>query len=411
MDMTMEQLKAHTVANVKEYVGSKDVTDVIEAAVTKAMETSKSAGPPEWATALWGKQPQAPAVRQKGEAFARYIRAAVQSKNDPERGRDLLAKWGDKDLADAMTKGMLAGSPTAGGFLVPEQFSTDVIELLRPQSVIRRLGPVTVQMPNGNLSIPKITSGATGYYVGEAANITPSQLVTGQVKLSFKKLAAIVPVSNDLLRYSSPGADAIIRDDAVRAIAQAENSNFIRGDGTGGGPRGLRYWINASNQIKGVTAVALATVVSDLGKCVQALMANNIPFTRPAWIISPRSYIYLTTVQTSSGSGVFVFREEMMGGKLWGWPFAVSTGVPETLTDGGSTLESEVYFGDYADLILGESMTMSVDASGEAAYYDGSSVVASFSRDETVVRVITEHDLGLRRDVAFAVLYGIRWGV
>jgi len=100
-----------------------------------------------------------------------------------------------------------------------------------------------------------------------------------------------------------------------------------------------------------------------------------------------------------------------MGGKLWGWPFAVSTGVPETLTDGGSTLESEVYFGDYADLILGESMTMSVDASGEAAYYDGSSVVASFSRDETVVRVITEHDLGLRRDVAFAVLYGIRWGV
>lgn len=409
-EMTSDQLKSTILTTVKDHL-EKDVASMIEAAVSKSLEANKSAGPPEWATALWGKQAQPPAARQKGEAFARYVRAAVQSHNDPERGRDLLAKWGDKDLADAMTKAMTAGSPTAGGFLVPEQFSTDVIELLRPQSVIRRLGPMTVPMPNGNLSIPKITSGATGYYVGESSNITPSQLVTGQVKLSFKKLAALVPMSNDLLRYSSPGADALVRDDAVRAIAQAENSNFIRGDGTSGGPRGLRYWVAPANLIKGVAAVALATVVSDLGKCVQALMANNIPFTRPAWIISPRSYVYLTTVQTSAGSGVFVFREEMMGGKLWGWPYAVSTGVPETLTDGGSTLESEVYFGDFADLILGESLNMSVDASSEAAYYDGSSVVAAFSRDETVVRVITEHDLALRRDVSFAVLYGIRWGV
>ena len=32
MEMTMEQLKAHTLTHVKEYISSKDVTDVIEAA-------------------------------------------------------------------------------------------------------------------------------------------------------------------------------------------------------------------------------------------------------------------------------------------------------------------------------------------------------------------------------------------
>jgi hypothetical protein len=52
-----------------------------------------------------------------------------------------------------------------------------------------------------------------------------------------------------------------------------------------------------------------------------------------------------------------------------------------------------------------------VDASSEAAYYDGSNVVSAFSRDETVIRLITEHDLGARRGESISVLYGVKWGV
>jgi len=217
-----------------------------------------------------------------------------------------------------------------------------------------------------------------------------------------------VPISNDLLRFSSPAADGVVRDDAVRSLAATENAYFIRSNGVTG-PKGLRYQAHADNIIAGVAAVALATVTSDLGKMVGALMAADCPFTRPGWIMSPRSYIYLSTVLTTNGT--YAFRDELIAGRLWGWPYAVTTSVPENLTDNGSTKESELYLADFADVIIGESMGLVVDASSEAAYYDGSSVQAAFSRDETVIRVIEEHDLGVRRDKSVAVLYGIRWGV
>jgi hypothetical protein len=97
----------------------------------------------------------------------------------------------------------------------------------------------------------------------------------------------------------------------------------------------------------------------------------------------------------------------MLRGTLWGFPFAVSTAVPTTL--GGET-ESEVYFADFADVVVGESQNLIVDSSQEASYWDGAVTQSAYSRDETIVRAIIEEDLAMRRDVAGAVLTGCTWG-
>lgn len=407
MAMTLEELKSTVLGTVKEYVGSKEVYDVIETSARKALEAQNAGGPPSWAAALFGKPAEQPKKREKGEGFARILRANIQARFDPERAVAVLRGWGDADLADGVQKAMTAGTPIAGGFIVPEGYSQDIIELLRAPSIIRRLGPMVVPMPTGSLRIPKVTAGATGYYVGESSNITPSQLTLGQITLNFKKLAAIVPLSNDLLRYSSPGADAIVRDDAVRAISATENSYFLRSTGASG-PKGLRYWVLPTNLIKANSTVNIANVTTDLGKLVNKLMVENTPFTRAGWIMSPRSYVYLTTLLTANSQ--YAFREEMMNGRLWGWPFAVTTSIPENLTDSGGVTDTEVYLCDFADVVLGEGLNLSVDASSEAAYYDGSNVVAAFSRDETVVRIIEEHDLAMRRDTSLAILNQVTWG-
>jgi hypothetical protein len=167
-------------------------------------------------------------------------------------------------------------------------------------------------------------------------------------------LAALVPISNDLLRYSSPQADAIVRDDAVRAIAQREDYAFLRDDGTSGTPKGLKNWIDAANKFSANGTVSLANVTSDLGKAMQLIMDANITLiiqqaatggvdVRPGWIFSPRQWKYLTTVQTTVGN--YAFRDEMLRGTLWGYPFAVTTNIPITL----NTNKSEVYFADFAD--------------------------------------------------------------
>lgn len=351
---------------------------------------------------------------RRGLEVGAIMRAMARTRLDgggPDYTLRVLESWGHKDLAGRVEEGrqkaMAAGDPLAGGVFLPEEMAQDVIELLRPATAVRRLNPAVVPMAVGTMRIPKITAGSSASYIGENANITPSQLGTGQLTLTWKKLAAMVPVSNDLVRYNSVGADTIVRGDIVRSMAQRENQAFLRDNGAAT-PKGLRYWAAPANVFFANSSVSLANTTTDLGKIILKLEEANVPMTRPGWIFAPRTKQYLMTVQTTTGA--FAFRDEMMRGTLWGWPYATTTQVPTNLTDAGGTTESEIYLADFDDVVIGEAQRLILDASTEAAYWDGSNVVAAYSQDQTVMRCIAEHDLGVRRDVAVAVMIGVTWG-
>ena len=317
---------------------------------------------------------------------------------------------------------MSAGDPTAGGFLVPTQFSSDVIELLRASGTVRSLGPTSMPMATGTVKVPNISAGATAAYIGENSNVTKSQLETGQITLSFKKLAALVPISNDLIRYSSPSADTIVRDDCVRSLAAREDLAFLRGTGLSGTPKGLKYWIASANKFDANATASLANLTNDLGHAIRNVMDADINLVigqagtgavtvRPGWVFAPRTWQYLFTIQT--GLGTHAFKDEMLRGTLLGWPFRVTTQIPITASsntvDTGGTY-SEIYFGAFAHAVIGEAQGLIVDASQEAAYYDGTNVVAAYSQDQTVIRVIAEHDFALRHDRAFSLIESSVYG-
>jgi len=95
-------------------------------------------------------------------------------------------------------------------------------------------------------------------------------------------------------------------------------------------------------------------------------------------------------------------------GRLFGFPFGVTTQVPDNLGDGED--ESEIYFVDFADAAIGESSRVEIEISSEAAYYDGSNVVSAFSLDQTVLRAIARHDFAMRRNTSGAVIQAVTWG-
>ena len=227
--------------------------------------------------------------------------------------------------------------------------------------------------------------------------------------LTFKKLAVLTPISNDLLRYSSPSADAIVRDDLVSSMATKEDSTVIRGAGTDATPKGLLNWCVADQKIASNLTVNLANITNDLGQLVVKLKQADIPMLTPGWIMAPRTEQKLATIQNANG--VFAFRDEIIRGTLWGFPIGTTTNVPITLatTGSGNDNESEIYLGDFSQVLIGESMGLLVDSSQEAAYHDGSNVQAAFSLDQTVVRAIAEHDLGMRQDKAISMLTGVTW--
>lgn len=342
-----------------------------------------------------------PQGTEPGSSIARAIRALAVGKGDPERARRWLQ---DKFPDDPLTRALATTPDSAGGFIIPPGYVAELIELLRPASVVRSLNPVVLPMPNGKLTMPAVASGASAQYIGEGENIPATQPSFRQVELSWKKLAALVPVSNDLIRYSNPQADIVVRDDLVAAMAMTQDAAFIRADGSNGQPKGLKF--QAAHQLTASGEDDLAAVTYDLNRMVYALQVSNVRFLRPGWIFSPRTNIYLRSIR--DGNGNYAFRTEMESGLLLGYPFRVTSQIPENLGANGN--ETEIYLADFVDVVIGDSMQLTLDVSDTAAYHNGSTIVAAFSLDQTVIRAIAEHDLGVRHPESVAVMSGVTWG-
>lgn len=359
------------------------------------------AGTPEAGTA------PVPAVPvEKGLRFARMTRTIAAAGGIPYLAMQIAEANGDSGLFANQNM----GDATAGGFLVPEDVSSEVIELLRPQSVVMSMGPRVVPMPNGNLTSNRRTSGASFSYTGEQEDIKATGVEFGQVKLSAKKLTGIIPISNDLLRSSSTAVDRMIRDDAVEDAALAQDRYFLRGNGTEYAPKGLRYQhvgtTFESTHVLTMTATPdLQKVDNDLGRLELALGNANLPYTGAHWVMSPRTAMFLTNLRDGYNNKVY---PEMDGGMLRKKPVHITTEIPDNL--GGGT-ESEIMLVLPAQVLVGESMGIEVALSTEAAYKDaGGTMQAAFSRDETLMRMIMQHDIGLRHLAAVSILTGVTWG-
>ena len=339
----------------------------------------------------------------KGLRAARWLRAMAACKGDYVAASKLAKDvYRDEEVSKALAESVFEG----GGAIVPDEYVAEVIDLLRAQTVVRALGARPMPMNSGSLTMPYLAKGTTAYYVGENKNITVSEPEFGQLQLSAKKLAALVPISNDLLRDSSPATDTIVRDDMVRTIGLREDLAFIRDDGTENKPKGMRHWV-ATGNVANRGGSALANVVSDLGKCIRNLEEADVPMFVPGWIMTPRTKWFLMTLLDSNGN--YVFRAEMLTGNLMTYPFRTTTQIPNNLASPQANT-SEIYFADFASLIIGENTQLLVDVFPGGAYYDGTTVVSGISTDQTVMRVLERHDFGARyRGKEISVLT-VDWG-
>lgn len=293
-----------------------------------------------------------------------------------------------------------------GGFLIDTAYSSDFIDVLRPRVVVRALGARSVPMPEGNLTMRKKTAGTSASYVGERVAAPTTDATVDQLTMSAKRLTAIVPITNQLIRRSSINVQMMIRDDLVAGVAVKEDQQFIRGTGSATAPTGLRTLIASGNVIAANATVNLVNVTNDLGKLRLAVLNANVPMTRCGYIMSPRTLLFLENLRDGNGNKAF---PEVAEGRLGIYPIGVTTSVPDNL--GAGTNQSEIYFGDFDQFLIGDTEQIAIAASDVAAYDDGGTMRAAFSNDETVVRLIAEHDTQLRYDSAFAVLTGVTWNM
>jgi HK97 family phage major capsid protein len=347
---------------------------------------------------------------QKGFRVARFMIGLVHQK---WYGHDKAVEFIDNRFHDSLVTRALNYSVVAeGGALIPQDFMAELIELLRANVVVREAGPMTVQMPMGNLTIPRLAAGSTAMYQGELDDISVTEELFDDLNLVAKKLTAMVPVSNDLIRRAPIGVESIIRDDLIQGIARKEDVQFLRSDGTNKGPVGWRSLVLPANLLVVPPLGATPPAGADLNAVVAALASMKLLLVngmsrmiKPAWFMAPTVLEYIRTRRDSVGG--FYYRDEIAAGTLDGFPYFISQQIPTNLGSGNG---SEIYLVDMADTIIGDTLNVMVDASDVAAYYgtDGK-VVSTFQRDQSLFRVITEHDFNMRHLQSLAVATTSDW--
>ncbi|HSR75951.1 MAG TPA: phage major capsid protein, partial [Xanthobacteraceae bacterium] len=333
-----------------------------------------------------------------GLQAARFIIAMAHVKwyGAEKAGEFIMNRFGDSDVAKAALNTQVVSE---GGALIPQDFLQDLIELLRSTTVVRSANPMTVGMPMGNLTIPRLAGGATAAYQGELDDIQLTDQVFDDVNLRARKLTAMVPVSNDLLRRAPIGVEEIVRDDLVQTIARKEDVTFLRSDGSDLAPVGFRGWVVAENLITIAAGGNLDAVVAGIAAMKLTLINGLSRMLRPAWFMAPTVIEFIRTRRDEVGG--FYYKDEIDRGTLDGIPIHMSQQIPTNLGAGNG---SEIYLVDMADAVLADTMQVQVDASDVAAYYgtDGK-VVSTFQRDQSLFRIISAHDFNMRHLQSLAI--------
>ena len=390
----------YTLEDIKKAIG-----DTVSKTFADEWEARTKGGTTNFAGQVPGGQP--PVVPEKaadkGINAARCIRYLALSNNHIGDAATMAEKDGHKMVAKALGESTLAG----GGALLPIEFSMEVIELLRADAVVRAMGVTSMPMNSGSLTLPFIGVGTTASYVGENTNIQKTEPTFGQLQLSDKKLAALVPTSNDLLRNGGDRVDRVIRDDLVRAMRLKEDITFIRSDGSSNEPTGMLFLADSGNLFDADGTTNLDTVTADLSTSINNLRQNDVDLNGAGWLISSRTWKFL--IGQRDGNGNLVWKPEMDQGKLFGFPFMITTQIPENL--GGGTDESEIYFCAFPMLVLAENEALQIEVFPGGTYFDGATLISGISQDQTVIRALALHDFGARqRGKEISVIQAVKWG-
>ena len=298
-------------------------------------------------------------------------------------------------------KDMTSGTGSAGGYIVPTQYIAELIEMLRAKMVLAKMGATILNNLSGSpVEIPKQTGGATAYMVAENAAITASDLTLGQLSMTPKSVAAMVKISGRLLSMSNPSVEAMVRRDIVQAIGLKIDYLGLRGSGADGEPTGIANTVGINTVTGGTNGAALTlSLCEDL---VNEVENDNGLEGSLGFVMHSKTKNKLKKERIPNFSGQLDGNYAIMPmsdtklAELLGWAFATSNQIPTNLTKGNIDTCSEVYFGNWQDLIIGQWGGMEIMASKETS--------DAFAKNQTWVRIIQDFDIGVRNAVSFSLM-------
>jgi len=319
-------------------------------------------------------------------SLSRAVRALARKNFDD-------APYEAEVFANMKAKAMSQGTDTAGGYIVPEEAIAQVIEKLKAQVIAYDLGARDMTCTGVPVTIPKLSTAATGYWVSENSTITASDLGFEQINMTPKTVAGRVILSNLLLETSQPAADQIIEQDLAQQLGLAVDLGVLNGSSGGGAgePVGIIQTSGVGTFSTSMDA-STAPTVSELMDAIDDLSNNNALRGKLGWAMHPLAlskcrqilengggpYIPVAPVNTTTG----------FADTLFGYPIRTSTQLPTVASSSNS-----IVFGNWDDVMIarwGGMRLLASDTSDDA-----------FSKDQTHIRATMRVDVAVRHAESF----------
>ncbi|MCK5438570.1 MAG: phage major capsid protein, partial [Gemmatimonadetes bacterium] len=243
---------------------------------------------------------------------------------------------------------LLAGSNVAGGYTVAEDLATgSFIDLLSNKALLMQLGTVLPGL-KGPVPIPKLTGGATAYWLGENDDTTESEQTFGQVVLRPHTCAALTEISRALLNQSSMSIDSLVKGDIARSVALEIDRVGFHGSGHSNEPLGILATTGIGDVAAGTNG--LAPTWAHVVALETEVAADNADIGRLAYVTNSQVRGKMKTVTKDTANAPYLWDES---NKLNGYDTYVTNQISHTLTKGNQSLSSAGIFGNWADLLIG----------------------------------------------------------
>ena len=143
----------------------------------------------------------------------------------------------------AAAPGMRTDVDSLGGFLIPDQFATGIIEKMYNVGELLRLikqDGMYIPLERNTIKLPRVdessratgsrTGGIRGYWVGETDSITDSKPKVGELTLTLHKAAALAYITEEMLEDESASGMILMKWLTEELIFTVENA-IVNGNG------------------------------------------------------------------------------------------------------------------------------------------------------------------------------------
>ena len=289
--------------------------DAIEAELSKPVNQPITAQPERHEPEKQGR-----ASNAYKEDFGRHLRGKAPIHN-------VLSESSDQD----------------GGYLVPEEFETFIVDGLKEANVIRSIAKVITT--HHDRKIPIAVGHSVANWTPENGEFTESNPTFGQKQIDAHKLTDLIRVSVELLQDSAFSLEEYIANEFARAFGVAEEEAFCVGTGSGQ-PTGI---FTANGGQVGVTAAANNAVTAD--ELINLVYALKSPYRRNAGFLMNDATISAIR-KLKDVNGVYLWQPSLQANepdKLLGYNLYTTPYAP-TMAAGAYTIA----FGDFKNYWIGD---------------------------------------------------------